>query len=247
MQSPIDPYPRIYEQELADEARWLAYGAVAKVDSVEQLVRRANLWPHTVVELGCGTGAVIRECRRRGIGRDHVAVDQSREALDHLATTAPDVQCIEADLASPTFALAASADLVVLSHVLEHLPAPLALLRRLDAPWIFVEVPLEDLPGARLKGLFRDRHNNPAGHIQFFTAASARDLLGRAGLQIVAERQYAPVVSSAMLGELARRNHWSRVGTAARFVTSNVAPRLLGSLWRTLYYAHYAALCYRSP
>jgi len=247
MQSPIDPYPRIYEQQLADEARWLAYSAAAKVDSIEQLVRRANLSPHAVVELGCGTGAVIAECRRRGIGREHVAVDQSRAALHHLANTAPGVRCIEADLASPAFALPVCADLVVLSHVLEHLPDPLALLRRLDAPWIFVEVPLEDLPGARLKGLVRDRHNNPAGHIQFFTAASARELLARAGLQIVAERQYAPVVSTEMLAELSRRNQWSRLGTAARFVTSNVAPRLLGSLWRTLYYAHYAALCHRSP
>ena len=73
-------------------------------------------------------------------------------------------------------------DLAVLSHVLEHVPEPMTLLREAArvAPAVLVEVPLEDNRSAR-----RDEKRAEAariGHVQFFKRADVHALLRVAGL-----------------------------------------------------------------
>ena len=73
-------------------------------------------------------------------------------------------------------------DLAILSHVLEHVPEPMSLLREAArvAPAVLVEVPLEDNRSAR-----RDEKRAEAariGHIQFFDRAAVHALIRVAGL-----------------------------------------------------------------
>jgi SAM-dependent methyltransferase len=72
------------------------------------------------MELGCGTGAVIRECYRRALARRYIGVDYSAEAIAYLQTNAPQIEAIRADITSPDF-LIPEVDVVYLRHVIEHL------------------------------------------------------------------------------------------------------------------------------
>ena len=75
-----DYYADIYVKQLEAEAEWLRRGAPDKADSVEQLLARNGIVPKTLTELGAGTGAVISECRRRGLGETFTAIDSAAPA-----------------------------------------------------------------------------------------------------------------------------------------------------------------------
>ena len=74
-------------------------------------------------------------------------------------------------------------DIVVCSHVIEHVADPHATLTQLrdrmtDGGAIYVEVPMEIWKRSPL-------HEEPVTHVNFFTVESLRTLLQRAGLQPV--------------------------------------------------------------
>jgi len=242
-----DHYANIYKNSLNQELEWLEIGASEKVNSIELLLQRVGISPVSVIELGCGPGAVIVECRRRKLASRFTAVDYSKEALSHLAGKAPEVRCVAADITDPDFQFPGKFDVVVLSHVLEHLEDPASFLRsaigKLHFQWIIVEVPLEDLWASRVKGVFRDRARNPAGHVQFFTKGSFRRLLTSGGLRIKETRIYYPAMSTDAVDFMSSKN---AVSTLRRWFNKAVGvylPRIFGPLWVRLYYAHMAVIC----
>jgi SAM-dependent methyltransferase len=242
-----DYYEQIYRNELEEEARWLEYGAADKVNSVEILLRRQGITPVSVLELGCGTGAVILECQRRGLGAEFTAIDYSQEAIGYLAGHSRDIRCLAADITRPDFKLEQNFDVVILSHVLEHLEEPLRFLQllmsRVRFRYLVAEVPLEDLLASRLKNLFRDRTRNTAGHVQFFTQDTFGKLLESAGLTWQNYRRYAPVSPLEAIDLVRRRCGLSAAGTIVKKSTGYYLPRMLGPLWERIYYAHLAVLC----
>ena len=70
-----DHYRLLYQTELEQEAEWLRRGAVEKVNSIEELLRRHDIKPRKLLELGCGVGAVIAECQRRNLAASYAGVD----------------------------------------------------------------------------------------------------------------------------------------------------------------------------
>ena len=99
-------------------------------------------------------------------------------------------------------ALAGDYDLVVLSHVLEHLPSPFSLLEEISpllqrGAYLYVEVPYEKLMGeldrSEGRGLWRNKRHWHE-HINFFSKAALEALIARAGLVVnqLAERQDSP-------------------------------------------------------
>jgi SAM-dependent methyltransferase len=242
-----DHYCAIYGRGLEKEAEWLRRGAGNKVDSIQQLLARRHIEPRRVVELGCGTGAVIEECQRRGLGREFAGVDYSAEAVGYLRDRCGSIDGIAADITAPGFRLDGVFELVILSHVLEHLEEPKAFLQsvvdRIQFSWIVIEVPLEDLPAGRLKARIRDRRINNAGHVQFFNRTSLRALLESNDLEVVDERRYAPVLDRETVAFLCAKNEDSRAVHLRTLMTGHVLPRLLQPLWTRLYYGHLAALC----
>jgi trans-aconitate methyltransferase len=172
-----DRYADIYREDVDAEAEWLAVGARKKVDSIEELLRSTGVQAGTLVELGCGSGAVIAECQRRELAAHYSGVDFSPEAVDFARAHHPRISFEQLDITQQEPSCG-RADVVVLSHVIEHLEAPGAVLSRLPAlgKYAVIEVPLEDLPASRIKNLFRDRTKNRAGHVAWFTADSFRHL-----------------------------------------------------------------------
>jgi SAM-dependent methyltransferase len=242
-----DHYAQIFADELEAEARWLSYGAADKVDSIAILLERAGCDPQRVLELGCGTGAVITECQRRGIGTNFTAIDYSTEAIGYLKAHSAGIVCIQADLNDESTLIEEHFDVVIISHVLEHLEDPLkllqSLLKRISFDVLVAEVPLEDLFVSRVKARLRDRLRNPAGHVQFYTPRSFHDLLHEAGFTVLDRRNYASVLSLEAATFITLKDGLSRGRSFAKKLLNCFLPRIFGPIWRKYYYGNEAVLC----
>lgn len=242
-----DRFRDLFCAELDQEAQWLRLGSVDKVDSIELFLKRNGLRPQSMLELGCGTGAVISECQRRQLASDYTAVDYSPEAIAYLSAQSRGIRCVVADITTSRFHAGAEYDLVLLSHVIEHLEDPLVFLRalveRIRFTTLIVEVPLEDLLASRLKNVFKDRLAKKSGHVQFFTPESFRSLLRSAGLILKDERLYVPSWSNEMLDLITIKDGLSPWQRLVKRATQQYLPRLLTPVWQRWYYAHIAALC----
>lgn len=238
-------YIRVYAQELDLEAEWLRRGAHEKVNSIQQLLSTLSTRPRTMIEMGCGTGAVITECQRRNLADEYAAVDYSPDAMDYVCRHTHGIDAFVADITDP-HSLPQAYDVVILSHVLEHLEQPLGFLealQKIDYRYLIAEVPLEDLLAARIKALFRDRRRNTAGHVQFFTAASFTRLLESAGMKVLTTRRYVPKFDQDTIEFICRKNALGAVKRAQLMALSRLILPVAESAWSRLYYGHYAALC----
>jgi SAM-dependent methyltransferase len=235
----------LYQRELELEAEWLRRGAVEKVNSIESLLRINGLVPKRLLELGCGTGAVITECQRRNLAENYFAIDYSKEAIDYLKDHSSGIHAVSADITAQGV-LKGQYDVVILSHVIEHLEKPLDFLQAvhsLEFSCLIVEVPLEDLPVSRLRSFFRDRTQNKAGHVQFFTATSFRRLIMEGNLMIIDERRYVPILGLDTLKFVCEKDGFGKGKYFRMVLTSHMIPKLLKAVWSRLCYAHYAVLC----
>ncbi|MEZ4699700.1 MAG: class I SAM-dependent methyltransferase [Rhodothermales bacterium] len=247
-QSGRDYYAGVYRGDLQREAEWLRRTAPQKAAAIQALLSTERLRPQTVLEIGAGTGAVIARLRRVGVGISHFAVDFSQEAIDELRRTEAGIQATVADImvTPDPFATPGGYDLMVASHVVEHLEEPetfLGGLRAVPAPYLIVEVPLENLPLGRLKARFSDRSRHPAGHVQFFDRSTCDALIRRAGWQIVRSHAYAPYLDRETF-----QFAYGSSGMTTRLIkrcTEDLGPRLFGAAWTRFYHAHYAVLCTR--
>jgi len=195
-------YHELYTKDLEAEVQWLRMGAADKCDSVGFLLSKANLKPDSIIELGCGTGELIKECQRRGYANKYAAVDYSEPAVQLLRSTSQGIEVHAADITAPSFSISGHWDVVLMSHVIEHLDDPTPMLRalkRFDYSYFIAEIPLENLPLAKLKSYVKNRMKNPAGHVQFFNDTSFKKLLSSVGFEIIHSRRYRPTQSAQKL------------------------------------------------
>jgi SAM-dependent methyltransferase len=247
MKSGKDIADETYLRGVDLEAEWLREGATAKVDSIETLLRGVLERHKSLLELGCGTGAVITEIQRRGIARELTALDYSEAAVEYLRQRSQGIRCIAGDVMTTRALDGDEFDVVVASHVLEHLEDPRSLLRALPASisfrYLILEVPLDDLLASRIKNRVRDRRTNAAGHVQFFTPRSFDELVTGSGFEILRRHRYVPVLSREAIDILASKDRLSRLRRQIVVMTGHYLPRLARPFWERYYYAHYAVLC----
>lgn len=233
-----------YDEQFRDDAgrlrAWLQLGAIEKVRSLALVLDGHAV--DDVLEIGCGSGAFLERAHAEGIGRRYWAADVSAEAIRHVEGLGlPLVGTTVGDGATVSETLRRRFDLVVLSHVLEHVDDPAALLRAAlrCGRRVFIEVPLESTVGLNLKWELarrrgRVRTDNAAGHIQFFSKRSIEALVRDCGAQIIASRRYVPLGD-----EVLRANAvpWYKR------VAMQGAHRVLGTeRFGDLWYSHHALL-----
>ncbi|WP_310459754.1 class I SAM-dependent methyltransferase [Sphaerotilus sp.] len=242
-----DHFLQLYQTELEQEAEWLRRGAAEKANSIEQFLRIHEIHPLRLVELGCGVGAVITECQRRNLAATYMGVDYSHEAIDYLRTNSPGIEAVQGDITDPQFRVDGSSDIVVVSHVLEHLEEPARFLasmqRALKFSYVVIEVPLEDLMASRVKATMKDRKGNVAGHVQFFTTATFEALIESSGLRIVDRRTYVPVLDMDTIRFVSQKDGLAPYRYWLKALTNHYLPQWLMPWWKRLYYAHHAVLC----
>jgi|SRR6185369_8260258 len=170
-----------YEGGYTESAlEWRRLGAIDKASNLQRMVGARSF--DSVLEVGCGTGAVLAEVAMRGIGRIHTGVDLADpEAHRDPIADGLDLRIYDGQtLPFPD----AHFDLVYASHVVEHVPNPrhfLAELARVARRAIYVEVPCE------LTARVSRRRTQAAldtGHINIYTPESFMILLQSSGLRV---------------------------------------------------------------
>jgi ubiquinone/menaquinone biosynthesis C-methylase UbiE len=233
-----DAYSQSPEQALL-YARWRALGAVGKADHVLTLCARAGIAPASTLEVGCGDGALLCELHDRGFGGRLSGLEISDAAVA-IARERAQIDSVERYDGQHLPAPDSSEQLGVLSHVLEHVPDPAALLREVarvcDA--VVVEVPLEANVSARRSG--KREHAVEVGHLQRLDRAAARAFVQRAGLQIACELEDPlPLSAHRFFAETTS----ARLLATAKWALRAGLHRLAPGLARRLFTVHYACLC----
>jgi SAM-dependent methyltransferase len=225
-------------------SRWRALGARGKADHVVALCAAAGLAPASTLEVGCGDGALLCELHGRGFGGVLAGVEIAAAAVA-IARERTEIARVEVYDGRHLAARAGEYELGILSHVLEHVHEPAALLVEVARACgaVVVEVPLEDNLSARRAG--KRAHAAEVGHLQRLSRASARAIVAEAGLRVAGEladplprEVYRFLASSSgqatLAGDLAASAKW-----ALRAGPHRLAPGLA----RRLFTVHYACLC----
>jgi SAM-dependent methyltransferase len=234
-------YDEVYSRD-ADAAqlyaRWRALGAVAKAEHTIALCERAGVRPASTLEVGCGDGALLSELRRRAFGGRLSGAEISERAAA-LSRARPEIDDVTVYDGLHLPAVGAY-DLGILSHVLEHVPDPAALLAEVARVCraVLLEVPLEANLSARRAG--KREQSAEVGHLQRLDRAAARRMVADAGLSIACELD--DPLPLAVHGFFAATRS-ARARATAKWALRSGLHRLAPSLARRLFTVHYASLC----
>ncbi|BBK41251.1 trans-aconitate 2-methyltransferase [Allostella vacuolata] len=102
-----------------DPSQYLKFADHRLRPALDLLARVPGDAPGTVIDLGCGPGNVTTHLRRRWPGARMIGVDSSREMLARAGAAMPDVDWIEADIA--TWEPAAPVDVIYSNAALHWL------------------------------------------------------------------------------------------------------------------------------
>ncbi|WP_301101367.1 class I SAM-dependent methyltransferase [Propionivibrio sp.] len=188
--------------------------------------------PNRVLDFGSGNGVLSYWMHCNGFGTSILGVDVSNsgvnnarktfsgnglhfETIDYLSNTTDREQF----------------DVVVSSHVLEHVPNPettLSQLRKLS-DWFVFEVPIEICLWQNISHALRRTHRqqNDLGHVNFWTTKSFRAFLEENGFLIVRDYHYASAPYSPYNTLLKR--------TAERLLLAGIGLTLYSRLMATHY------------
>ena len=166
------------------DAEWRRLGAIGKADNIVRAWNSISKPPHPrVVELGCGNGAIAHRLDQLNFLSGYRGFDISESGI---------AQAKQRNSSNLSFSVAAtpvpleddSADVVIMSHVVEHLEHPRELIyeARRIAPVLIVEVPME-----LNRGLSEDYDWNPVGHINKYDRKSIRQLIQTCRFDIVGQ------------------------------------------------------------
>jgi SAM-dependent methyltransferase len=181
-------YDSAYARGGERHAAWRELGARGKADHVVSLCGSAGLASGSVAEIGCGDGALLAELSSRGFGGSLSGFEISEAALELARSRAvPRVASLELFDGVSLPAADGAFDLGVLSHVLEHVPEPLPLLREAARACraLIVEVPLERNASGGRAG--KRSSSEEIGHVQALDRAAVRGLVAQAGLRVAGE------------------------------------------------------------
>jgi SAM-dependent methyltransferase len=177
----VPPLNAHYEGEYDESVlRWRRLGAADKGRNLASLLQGSAV--DSVLEVGCGTGAVLDAVATLGIGNMHVGVDLA-DPIHHTDERAARLDLRRFDGRTLPFG-DGEFDLVFASHVIEHVPEPRVMLsemRRVAGKWLYLEVPCE----LHVRTNHRDMQRTlDIGHINAYTPESFQLLLETSGLKV---------------------------------------------------------------
>ncbi len=225
--------------EAAVYTRWRALGAIGKADHVIALCARAGIVPTRTLEVGCGDGALLCELHRRGFGGALSGVEITESAVA-IARQRSEIDAVDLYDGRHLRVPDGAYELGVLSHVLEHVQDPAALLREVARACraVLVEVPLEANWSARRTG--KREHAAEVGHLQRLDRSAVRELIASAGLSIAAELDDPlPLAVHRFFAASPRARAAARAKWAVRTSTHRIAPAIA----RRVFTVHYACVC----
>lgn len=171
-----------YENYYADNiAQWRQLGALNKVDNIIALCK--DLPHYSILEIGAGEGAILQRLAELNFGNELYALEISPSGVEAIQQKKISslVGCKLFDGYDIPYQ-AKQFDLVILSHVLEHVEHPRKLLYEAArvAKYVFLEVPLEDTLRLPQDFIF-----NEVGHINFYSPKTIRNLTQTCQLKVL--------------------------------------------------------------
>lgn len=174
---------------LADNPDWHASDAPWKASQVLAMLQRHQLAPLRVLELGCGTGVMLR-CLAESPSlaqSSFQGFDISPQAVD-LARSSPADDRVQIQLGDPLLdaSLSRDADLLLVMDVVEHVPDYLGFLAacRQLAPAMVIHIPLDLHVSSLLRNAFVPTRYT-IGHLHYFTYESAIATLQDSGFEVI--------------------------------------------------------------
>jgi SAM-dependent methyltransferase len=238
-----DAYRQSDPDLAATYSRWRSLGAAGKAAHVIELCARAGVKPASTLDVGCGDGALLSELRRRCFGGRLAGVEISAAAVA-LAAQRPGIGPVQRYDGRRLPAPDGAYDLGILSHVLEHVGDPAALLREVGRACraVLVEVPLEkNLSAARAS---KRAGAAEIGHLQRLDRHSARELVAAAGLTRCCElTDPLPARVHLFFADTAP----ARAAALAKWTLRRTLHALARPLALRLFTVHYACLCVAGP
>jgi ubiquinone/menaquinone biosynthesis C-methylase UbiE len=187
------------EQYTQDLAEWRELGAKYKAQNILELCGSVPF--ARVLEVGAGEGSILMHLDRAGFGGELHALELSKSGVERIRERRlPRVKSVEQFNGYQIPFEDGSFDLVILSHVIEHVEFPRLLLREIRRVSRFqlFEVPLDysfdvDQKVAHFLGY---------GHINIFTPTLLRFLLRSEGFKILkGQSQLMPLEILAYLAQ----------------------------------------------
>jgi ubiquinone/menaquinone biosynthesis C-methylase UbiE len=176
-------YDESYAVSLKDQRflYWRELGARQKIKNVLRMCRDVPV--SSVIEIGCGTGAVIRGLQSVNFAQKYAFIDVAISAVRFTRdgiTTTPSLALVSSATSLPFRGEAF--DLAILSHVLEHLEDPVSAVREACriAQLVIIEVPTEKVFSNFLRTKICGKAYasvSGAGHVQFWSERSIIDFL----------------------------------------------------------------------
>ncbi|WP_044173680.1 class I SAM-dependent methyltransferase [Flectobacillus major] len=161
-------------QYLNETAQWRGLGAIQKAQNIKDITQGYTF--NKVLEVGAGDGSVLLELSKVSFAKEFSALEISESGVDKIKEKQiPNlVSVMLFDGYSLPFA-DKSFDLVILTHVLEHVEHERLLLKELHrvAKYLVIEVPKDYRFGADKKV----KHFLSYGHINLYTPTSLKFLL----------------------------------------------------------------------
>ena len=214
-----------------DVAEWRRLGAI---DKTANILKLCHAIPHdTVLEIGAGNGAILENLSAKGFAREYRALDISSSGVElirrkHIPglSEAATFDGYRTHYADDQF------DLVILSHVVEHVEHPRLVLYEAArvGKRLFVEIPLED--NARLADDFAFDH---VGHVNAYSRKTMRRLLQSCRFRVLGET----VANHSKAIYRFQKGSKGLVNCAIKEILLRTCPRLATSL----YVYHAAFLC----
>jgi SAM-dependent methyltransferase len=237
-------YEDAYTRDAADAelyGRWRALSAAGKADHVVAVCSSQGLAPASTLDVGCGDGALLSELHRRGFGGRLEGVEIAPAAVE-IARGRPEIAAVQLYDGARLPHASGSFELGVLSHVLEHVADPVAVLSetaRVCAA-VVVEVPLEANWSARRESKLE--HAAEVGHIQRLGRDAVHGIAAGAGMRVAAELQ-DPLPRSVQ--RFFARTPSERARADARWAVRASLHRLSPALARRVFTVHFACLLVR--
>ncbi|HLH15242.1 MAG TPA: class I SAM-dependent methyltransferase, partial [Solirubrobacteraceae bacterium] len=188
---------------------------------------------------GCGDGALLCELHRRGFGGALSGVEITQAAVE-IARARPQISSVQLYDGERLPAADGAYDLGILSHVLEHVREPAALLAEVARACraVLVEVPLEANVSARRAS--KREHAAEVGHLQRLDRARTRETVARASLRVVAELEDPLPLA---VHRFFARGRAARARAGVKWAVRAAVHRAAPALARRLFTVHYACLC----
>ena len=160
---------------------WRTAGAHQKAMNIQRIC--SGIKTRSVIEIGCGTGAVLSALYRMNFAEQYACTDLSFSAMQFVRQSCKDVGqravVSQADgLPFPNDIF----DVAILTHVIEHLDEPFLAVREASrvARFLVIEVPTEKVLSNMIRTRILRRQYasiEGAGHLQFWSPKSIETFL----------------------------------------------------------------------